>query len=549
MRSESLSVPKDCRTLLKTPTVCNNIVNVPPGEYIHFGIEKGILYMMHQSTLPQNLDVLPLMINIDGLPLCKSSNSQFWPILMSIDLTKYSEVFIVGVYHGTKKPESVISFLNALVEEYLLLKKNGIIVNGKLIKLELRKIICDAPATAFVLSIKSHTGYFGCNKCLQKGKYLRGKMTFPKLNATLRSNESFRLQLQQEHHKGITPLEKIGIGLVSNVPLDYMHLVCLGVMKTLLMFWIGKKGRNSIKLHDNYIKEMSKTLRVFRKYISQDFCRLPRRIEDIDNWKATEFRQFLLYTGPIVLKGKLPKEQYKHFLCLHVAIRILCSSECISLNMYAKRLIEYFVVKYKKIYGKEYITYNMHNLLHLHNDVLLFGKLDNFSAFRFESYMSKIKRNLKNSRYPLQQIYNRITEERNLIYNKKKLSLLQDDDKSLIYNENGKTYTYLKKIIFNNQIISLCQRNNCVLLKNSSCIMLISDIYKTENNNIKIVGRTFKSVSDFVHKPSFSLSIKVVDIHKMTNISTFDYEDIKSKCVMLPFNDKFAIIPILHNNE
>ncbi|KAG5328217.1 COX3 oxidase, partial [Acromyrmex charruanus] len=119
-------------------------------------------------------------------------------------------------------------------------------------------------ATAFVLSIKSHTRYFGCNKCLQKSKYLRGK------------------------------------------------LVYLSIMKILLMFWIGKKGRNSIKLHDNNIKEITKM------------------IEDINNWKATEFRQFLLYE-------------------MH-------------LNMYAKRLIEYFIVKYKKIYGKEYITYNVHNL-------------------------------------------------------------------------------------------------------------------------------------------------------------------------------------------
>lgn len=390
MRSENLSVPTDCRTLLKTPKFSGNIINMSPGAYIYLGIEKGIVHKMRQNTLLQNLDVLPLMINIDGLPLCKSSNSQFWPILMSIDLMEILEPFIIGVYHGTKKPESVINFLNPFVEEYLLLKNNGIIINNKLIKLELKKIICDAPATSFVLATKSHTGYFGCNKCLQKGKYLRGKMTFPKLNATLRTNESFILQLQQEHHKGITPLEKIGIGLVSNVPLDYMHLVCLGVMKTLLMFWIGKKGRNSIRLHDSNIKEISKTMRIFRKYVSQDFCRLPRPIEDVDKWKATEFRQFLLYTGPIALKGKLPKVQYKHFLCLHVSIRILCSSKCVSLNGYAKSLIKYFIIKYKEIYGKEYITYNVHNLLHLCDDVLLFGKLDNFSAFQFENYMSKI---------------------------------------------------------------------------------------------------------------------------------------------------------------
>ncbi|KMQ85272.1 hypothetical protein RF55_16265, partial [Lasius niger] len=38
-------------------------------------------------------------------------------------------------------------------------------------------------------------------------------MTFPELHATLRTDKDFILQLQQEHHKGNTPLEKIGIGL------------------------------------------------------------------------------------------------------------------------------------------------------------------------------------------------------------------------------------------------------------------------------------------------------------------------------------------------
>jgi len=49
MRSEKLLVPKYCRTLLKTPSLCNNIINMPPGAYIHFGIEKGIRDRIHIS--------------------------------------------------------------------------------------------------------------------------------------------------------------------------------------------------------------------------------------------------------------------------------------------------------------------------------------------------------------------------------------------------------------------------------------------------------------------------------------------------------------------
>jgi len=184
-------------------------------------------------------------------------------------------------------------------------------------------------------------------------------------------------------------------------------------------------------------------MKIFRKYISEEFCRLPRSVEDVEHWKATEIRQFLLYTGPVALKGKLPKMQYKHFLCLHIAIRILCSLECIRLNAYAKSLIRYFVEKYKKIYGHEYITYNVHNLLHLCDDVLLFGKVDNFSAFKFESYMSKIKRKIKNSRYPLQQIYNRVIEDRKCLTSINMFNLLEGDE-PLVSNENGKIYKYYK---------------------------------------------------------------------------------------------------------
>lgn len=382
---------------------------------------------------------------------------------------------------------------------------------------------------------------------MQKSKYLRGKMTFPKLDATLRSDKDFELQVQQEHHKGNTPLEKLGIGLVSNVPLDYMHLVCLGVMKTLLMFVIGKKGKNC-RLNDNSIKSVSETMRIFRRYVPQEFCRLPRSLEDIEHWKATEFRQFLLYTGPVALKEKLSKVQFKHFLCLHVAIRILCSVKCISLNRYAKSLLKYFVKNFKKIYGNEYITFNVHNLLHLCDDVLLYGTLDNFSAFKFENYMSNIKRNIKKSRYPLQQIHNRIIEDRKLIHIEKTSNFLSfQEDNILVCNEDEKTY--YRKLTYKNLTISLCQRNNCVLLKNLT-YMLISNIYKNNNNDIKIVGRIFQNVLDFVKKPSFSIAIKIVDIHETSEISTFDFKDIKAKCVLLPTNNnKFAIISILHKND
>ena len=54
-----------------------------------------------------------------------------------------------------------------------------------------------------------------------------------------------------------------------------------------------------------------------------EFARQPRRLQELDRCKATEFRQFLLYTGHVVLKGIVSKELFQHFLTLNVAMTIL----------------------------------------------------------------------------------------------------------------------------------------------------------------------------------------------------------------------------------
>lgn len=120
----------------------------------------------------------------------------------------------------------------------------------------------------------------------------------------------------------------------------------------------------------------------------------------------------MLYIGPIILKSVLSNEAYVHFLTLSVSIRILCDKNMLSEHLeYAESLLKYFVKKYKYFYGEKNVTYNVHNLIHLANDARRHGTLDEFSAFKFENYMSEIKKLLKNSGNPLLQIANRLTEK------------------------------------------------------------------------------------------------------------------------------------------
>lgn len=74
------SVPKNHRTLLNTP-VNLEIIDIAGGKLWYNGLEKSLKNIF--STI--NCEwTISLNVNVDGLPLYKSSKISFWPILVSI---------------------------------------------------------------------------------------------------------------------------------------------------------------------------------------------------------------------------------------------------------------------------------------------------------------------------------------------------------------------------------------------------------------------------------------------------------------------------------
>lgn len=127
-----------------------------------------------------------------------------------------------------------------------------------------------------------------------------------------------------------------------------------------------------------------------------DFNRKPRSLVELPRWKATEFRQFVLYTGPVVLQDKIPQTYLNHFNSLHLAVFILSNNDLIRKHgSYANTLLKYFVEQFSSLYGKENISYNVHGLLHVCDDVKVFGNLNNYSAFPFENYLGQLKNLIK----------------------------------------------------------------------------------------------------------------------------------------------------------
>jgi len=82
LRCEGLKLPKDVRTLLKTPRI-HDITVMDPGTYIHLGTEFMLKpLLLEYFNYIKMFDIIELGLNIDGLPITKSSKSCFWPILI-----------------------------------------------------------------------------------------------------------------------------------------------------------------------------------------------------------------------------------------------------------------------------------------------------------------------------------------------------------------------------------------------------------------------------------------------------------------------------------
>lgn len=118
--------------------------------------------------------------------------------------------------------------------------------------------------------------------------------------------------------------------------------------------------------------------------------------------------------------------------------------------LYANDLMKHFICQSIKIYGPDFVSYDIHNFLHLSDCVKLYGSLDNFSVFPFENYLQQLKKKIRKSAQPLQQIVRRIIEETNNSHCANNISkdsvkyLMEHFDESLINNCTSPQYRKVK---------------------------------------------------------------------------------------------------------
>ena len=102
-------------------------------------------------------------------------------------------------------------------QEMIELQENGFLFRTRTLHVNISHIVCDAPVRAYITFTKSHTGYHGCSKCIQEGEFGLNRMTFPVLNITPRTDDSFRNKSDEDHHTGVSLLENLNIGMVTQM--------------------------------------------------------------------------------------------------------------------------------------------------------------------------------------------------------------------------------------------------------------------------------------------------------------------------------------------
>ena len=508
-------MPIDSRTLLNTRRNIEKMKLSDDSEIHHFGLRNGIISCLSGISVP---DEVAVTINIDGLPLFKSSRINFWPILGCIqELGK--RPFVITLHCGKHKPP-VHEFLKPFIDEYTNLQIEGIAIGNKKIAVKIVAFVCDAPARAYIKQCKAHNALHGCEKCTAIATRINNTTSFPVSIGPLRTDDGFKNQTDPLHHNGISPLLSININMITMFPIDYMHNICLGIMKKLLVMWTSLIPH---KISSGAKAAINLKLKYARKWVPLEFARKQRQLEEVDRWKAVEFRMFLLYIGPVVLK-ELGAAQYRHFMLLSTAVMILCSDTLCgepSLVDYAEKLLRNFVSKFTILYRGSKIVYNLHTLLHVPDDVRNFGALDNFSAFRYESYLGIIKRKIRHGNSPLSQACLRIYE-------------MQDANESLIKNN-------LKYILLNGKIIPGRKENSCVTL-NDGGIGFINSVEDEicEFEELKVTGNLY----DYPCKSSRFGIWKCTISNKVKHIN---YDEIDKKCFVISVcRNIYYVIPLIH---
>ena len=141
----------------------------------------------------------------------------------------------------------------------------------------------DSPARAFVQQVKGHASYHACSYCRIVGVYSHHKMIFPYNELLVCRN----YERKETNVIDVSPLSGFA-NLYADFPPDYLHVVCLGVVKRLLhYFFTTTLGMKQCYLTSNLKVLHSEKVNNYKDVLPREFQRRIRGFNNLSYFKGT----------------------------------------------------------------------------------------------------------------------------------------------------------------------------------------------------------------------------------------------------------------------
>lgn len=305
------------------------------------------------------------------------------------------------------------------------------------------------------------------------------------------------------------------IDLGKNIVFSYYHNYAIfiqfiifykyiGVMRKCLYAWVNGSYNYRTKLSAKDINMLSDMLDECNKTRPVEIHRSIRRLDSIKYWKGVEFRTFLLYLGPVVLKNFLMADVYNNFLTLFCAVTILSCKKYIKYIDVAEQLLKDYIEQFIDVYGIDAVSSNVHNLCHVARDVKKFGYLPEISSYPFENYLGQLKYLLRGGSRPLSQIGKRLIELNKVnIFNIDKNTspniFVKNENRFEKHELQGCQKIYNKIFLTDGFMLGNDTKNRWFLTKNQDIVSMKNATYFQKN--IHIYGASLKKKYDFFKLP------------------------------------------------
>lgn len=360
-------------------------------------VYDGKKYREYVNTLPreERYSYVTGVINTDGAQPFEKSPRSLWPLYIMLNelpiKDRFNSIIPCALWFNRRKPNFSV-FLDLFVDLIKKMNKEPLecMINGqkRSIKLHILMSSVDSVARAYMQGTTQFNGKWGCNWCLHPTEYVINATKYPidkkKPSPKKRTKEEtiknmYSLNSKQKKiygTKAVSPLIFLGksFNIVDGFTTEYMHTILLGVVKQITNKLLKPADE---KHYEILLREMK---------LPHQVCRLTRPLEDNAYWNAKVWENWALFMSLPLFSTRLPSKYVKYWSMLVESLHILLKS-VISISELSRveKLLKKFVELTQQYFGKSAMTYNIHQLSHVVDNVQNWGPLWSHSAFSFES--------------------------------------------------------------------------------------------------------------------------------------------------------------------